>query len=293
MAHGGRINILVVDDQAEKSHQWSITALHLRVLLVAAVFICLMALAAVVLTWLVIDTRERIGELTTENMRLTVYSQEITQLREELNYHRRFTRQLCEMLGIDFADSLSVSAGDSVYPLVPEMSGDSLTPAGTPADPLVSAVSMAPLPSELAPHPENYPRGVPMRGRPSRGFTPQQDNVSLRHFGLDIAGREGSPVFATAAGVVKFAGWDDALGNLIIIDHENGYETVYGHNNAMMFEQDDRVQFGDIIALSGNSGVSSAPHLHYEIRHNSRPIDPLQCILPDSLRESLEQTLER
>jgi hypothetical protein len=281
MARGGRINILVVNDQSARSHQWSISPLLLRVLLWVAVLVCVMALSAVILTWLLINKSERIGELTSENMRLTVYSLEISQLREELNYHRQFTRRLCGMLGIDFPDSLAVSTGDRSSLQLPEGVTDS-TVLAAPGS-MISVVATAPLPSELSPHPANHPLGVPMRGRPSRGFAPEQENISLRHFGMDIAGREGSPIFVTAAGVVKFAGWDDALGNLIIIDHENGYETVYGHNSAMMFEQGDRVKFGDIIALSGNSGVSSAPHLHYEIRHQAQPIDPLQYILPDSM----------
>ncbi|UCD30298.1 MAG: M23 family metallopeptidase [Planctomycetota bacterium] len=293
MPRGGRINILVVHDQAGKSYQWSISPLLLRILLWAAVLVCIMALSAIILTWLLISKSDRIGELTTENMRLTVYSMEISQLREELNYHRRFTRRLCGMMGIDFPDTPAVSTDELTATQLPEMAGDSMMPVSGPPDPLLSAVATAPLPSELSPHPNNYPIGVPMRGRPSRGFSPDQANVSLRHFGLDIAGREGSPVFVTAAGIVKFAGWDDALGNLMIVDHENGYETVYGHNNAMMFDQGDRVNFGDIIALSGNSGISSAPHLHYEIRLDAQPIDPVQLIRPDSLRVAVENGTSR
>lgn len=291
MARSGRINVLVVYDQSEKSHQWSISPLMLRVLIWAAVLICVMALSAIVLSWLLIDKSERINELATENMRLSVYSLEISQLREELNYHRRFTRQLCGMLGIEFPDSLEVSAGKISSSPLPAMIADSTVPVSVPPGSLISTVATAPLPSELSPHPQNHPRGVPMRGRPSRGFAPEQENISLRHFGLDIAGREGSPVFAPAAGIVAFVGWDDALGDLIIIDHENGYETIYGHNSAMMFEKGDRVEFGDIIALSGNSGVSSAPHLHYEIRYEAQPVDPLPLIVPDSLSVAAGQAI--
>lgn len=282
MARGGRINILVVDDQSEKSHQWSISPLVLRILLWVAGVVCLLALGAVVLTWLVFNQSGRIDELSSENMRLTVYALEISQLREELSYHRDFTRQLCEMMGIEIPDSLEMASGNGAASSIPKLVVDSAESTVIPIDSRISAVATAPLPSELSPAPDNRPVGMPMRGRPSRGFAPEQENVSLRHFGLDVAGREGSPVFATAAGTVAFAGWDGALGNLIILDHGNGYETVYGHNGAMLFEQGDHVEFGEIIALSGNSGISSAPHLHYEIRYNAQPVEPLEYIYPDS-----------
>lgn len=282
MARGGRINILIVDDQSEKSHQWSLSPLMVRMLLWAAGVVCALALAAVVLAWLVFRQSGRIEELTAENMRLTVYALEISQLREELEHHRNFSRQLYEMLGIEFSDSMQAALDDEMVPSMLNLAVDSAESAALDIDSHISVVALAPLPSELSPYPDNRPVGVPMRGRPSRGFAPQQENVSLRHFGLDIAGREGSPVFATAAGTVVFAGWDGALGNLIILDHGNGYQTVYGHNSAMLFEQGDRVGFGEIIALSGNSGISSAPHLHYEIRYNAQPVEPLQYIFPDS-----------
>ena len=86
--------------------------------------------------------------------------------------------------------------------------------------------------------------------------------------------KEGTNVSATAAGVVISADWDDNLGNLVVIDHENGYITMYGHNQKLLVKKGDRVLKGDIIALSGNTGHSTAPHLHYEIIKDNKPIDP-------------------
>jgi murein DD-endopeptidase MepM/ murein hydrolase activator NlpD len=123
-----------------------------------------------------------------------------------------------------------------------------------------------------------------MLGQASRGYAPDENSPSMRHYGLDIAGHEGSPVFATAAGVVEFAGWDEAMGNTIIIDHGTGYKTIYGHNSVIMCEAEQKVNCGEMICLSGNSGRSSAPHLHYEIRFNNQPVDPLGFILTDSTK---------
>jgi murein DD-endopeptidase MepM/ murein hydrolase activator NlpD len=116
------------------------------------------------------------------------------------------------------------------------------------------------------------PQGRPLYGWITRGFS--NGGGKDLHNGVDIAVKEGTPVVATATGKVKFAGWDAAFGNLIIIDHGNGYQTVYGHNQKMMVTQEENVYKGDVIALSGNTGRSSAPHLHYEVIKNNVPIDP-------------------
>ena len=116
------------------------------------------------------------------------------------------------------------------------------------------------------------PQGRPLYGWITRGFSPSGEKE--QHNGVDIAVKEGTPVVATATGKVKFAGWDAAFGNMIIIDHGGDYQTVYGHNQKMMVTKDENVYKGDVIALSGNTGRSSAPHLHYEVIKNDVPIDP-------------------
>lgn len=97
-------------------------------------------------------------------------------------------------------------------------------------------------------------------------------------FGAIARGRDGDPIFATAAGVVKFAGKKGAYGNLIILDHGNGTESRYGHLSAIGVRKGDRVEKGQIIGRMGNTGRSSGTHLHFEIRRNGRPVDPTQLI---------------
>ena len=67
-------------------------------------------------------------------------------------------------------------------------------------------------------------------------------------------------------------GWDDVYGNLVVVDHKNGYVTYYGHNSKVLVNSGNFVRRGEVIALSGNSGLSSAPHLHYEIRKVENPV---------------------
>ena len=96
------------------------------------------------------------------------------------------------------------------------------------------------------------------------------------HQGIDYAIAEGTRIFATADGVVKeVKGKNSTSGITVVIDHRNGYTTSYSHLQKVQVKRGRRVQRGDIIALSGNSGLSLAPHLHYEVRYNGVRVDPI------------------
>ena len=96
------------------------------------------------------------------------------------------------------------------------------------------------------------------------------------HQGVDYAIPEGTHIFATADGIVKeIKGKNSTSGITVVIDHGNGYTTSYSHLQSVKVKRGRRVQRGDIIALSGNSGLSLAPHLHYEVRNNGTRVDPI------------------
>ncbi|MBR2025717.1 MAG: M23 family metallopeptidase [Alistipes sp.] len=96
------------------------------------------------------------------------------------------------------------------------------------------------------------------------------------HQGVDYAIPEGTRIFATADGIVKeVKGKNSTSGVTVVIDHCNGYTTSYSHLQSVKVKRGRRVQRGDIIALSGNSGLSLAPHLHYEVRHNGMRVNPI------------------
>lgn len=96
------------------------------------------------------------------------------------------------------------------------------------------------------------------------------------HQGVDYAIPEGTRIFATADGIVKeIKGKNSTSGITVVIDHRNGYTTSYSHLQSVKVKRGHRVQRGDIIALSGNSGLSLAPHLHYEVRHNGTRVNPI------------------
>ncbi len=96
------------------------------------------------------------------------------------------------------------------------------------------------------------------------------------HQGVDYTIPEGSRIFATADGIVQsVSGRNSTYGQSIVIDHYNGYQTQYSHLLKATVRKGQRVRRGDIIALSGNSGLSLAPHLHYEVRYNGMRVDPI------------------
>lgn len=98
------------------------------------------------------------------------------------------------------------------------------------------------------------------------------------HPGLDIAVPAGTTVRAAAAGRVAQAGTDPAYGLFVLLRHTGGYETMYGHASRLLVREGDAVDAGQVIALSGSSGRSTAPHLHFEIRREGRSLDPLTVV---------------
>ena len=101
---------------------------------------------------------------------------------------------------------------------------------------------------------------------------------SMEHQGIDVAVPEGYSVWATADGVVVFAGWDEDLGYLVEIGHEDSLKTVYGHNSQVLVEKGSQVKRGDVISFSGSSGRSTAPHLHYEVLLKGKRVDPREYL---------------
>ena len=100
-----------------------------------------------------------------------------------------------------------------------------------------------------------------------------------QHRGIDIAGNMGDMVKASADGVVIFSGWTFDLGNLMIIYHGNGFYTYYGHNQRCLVPRGSFVKKGEAIAMLGSTGISSAPHLHFEIWRDGVSYDPKEFIL--------------
>jgi len=117
----------------------------------------------------------------------------------------------------------------------------------------------------------------PVAGGIQSGFgfraNPLSGNMQF-HKGLDIGSWEGAPIRATAEGVVVFSGWDGGYGNVVLINHQNGYVTKYAHNSKLLAFYGERVRKGQIIAYCGSTGLSTGPHCHYEVIRNGMTVAP-------------------
>lgn len=131
---------------------------------------------------------------------------------------------------------------------------------------------------------------MPVNGRISSDFGSRFHPVDRKmkfHGGLDIAVPRNTPVGAAADGIVKFAGWKGGYGNVVVIQHRDGSETFYGHNDKLLVAEGQEVAAGDVISLSGSTGKSTGPHLHFEVRVNGEAVNPSKFfsnVLPDTRR---------
>jgi len=121
------------------------------------------------------------------------------------------------------------------------------------------------------------PSGWPAVGKIRSGFGmrehPKYGGRKL-HTGIDITMPRGTPLHATADGVVSFADRSGGNGNIVVIEHGHGLTTVYAHNTKNSVKAGQAVKRGDLIALSGSTGISTGPHLHYEVWRNGQSINP-------------------
>jgi len=122
--------------------------------------------------------------------------------------------------------------------------------------------------------PTSWP--VTERGIVTQGMLEGQDEAN--HPGLDIAVPTDSYVRASGAGTVVDAGEDSVYGRYVVIDHGEGYTSLYGHASLLLVSRGQHVRQDEVIALSGSTGRSTAPHLHFEILHNGEPVDPLKLV---------------
>jgi len=131
------------------------------------------------------------------------------------------------------------------------------------------------------------PTLVPANGKISSPFGMRKHpikKVNKAHEGVDISSSKGDSILAAASGVVEYSGYNSGYGYHVIIDHENGYRTLYAHSSKLLVKKGELVIKGQKIALVGSTGLSTGPHLHFEIRIGNTPVDPTQYIDFSSVR---------
>lgn len=221
----------------------------------AVVFFVLAVLVFIVFYGEVLKQAARADTLSEENERLKLYQYKVKLLEDNLNRTHEVVSRLTALAGIDYQ--------------FPEIPSDSTLFAQFGQE--GGATIDRPFGAGLG-----IPTGLPIQGFVTQDF--EVESPDHYHPGVDIACGVGTPVLATAAGKVVSAAFDSVYGHLLVISHNDSLQTVYGHNDTLLVDVDQQVMAGSRVALSGNTGVSTAPHLHYEVRVNGKPIDPLKTL---------------
>jgi murein DD-endopeptidase MepM/ murein hydrolase activator NlpD len=130
---------------------------------------------------------------------------------------------------------------------------------------------------------EATPSILPVAGAITSRFTASRIHPifhrALPHEGVDISARHGTPILAAAKGTVVYAGWLAGLGYTVEIDHGYGYLTRYGHASKLLVRRGQQVKRGEVIAHVGSTGISTSPHLHYEVRIGGRAVNPMNYVI--------------
>lgn len=288
------LNFLIIPEGSSKSIKFKLPSWKVWMIL------SLLCFWVVILVVLTLFYGKAVSDLITgtslrsENERLKEYNSKVVELEKELQEYRKFTQKVAELAGIENPFSTISSKTETKLTLSEEEAGPTKEEEtalslkdGKRASERFSQEKptslVTPKEEKAKVHSDStgrIPRGQPIRGWITKEFSLNELVFGGGHTGIDFAAKEGTEVKVTADGIVNFAGWDDVYGNLVAVDHGNGYVTYYGHNSKITVDSGSFVKRGQILALSGNSGKSSAPHLHYEIRKEKIAIDPKDFLNP-------------
>ena len=250
------IHLLLVPEDDSKGIKIRFSTKLFWLLVGILCFIVIVYLVSVITYGKVFSVAILSNSLSEENKKLKEENAKVVMLQKELEEYRKFTQKVAELAGVSFPSKEKETSS-----LINIASAENLST------------------SNNTKKIKNTPSGAPVAGAwLSKGFEEMPTDSQEIHLGVDLAVKERAFVRATADGIVKFAGLDKELGKLVVLDHQNGFETYYGHNNLIKVKVGQTVRRGDVIALSGSTGKSSAPHLHYEIRKNGKPINPKEFL---------------
>lgn len=260
MSHGGRkLTIMVHRDGALASRSLRVPVWLARAAVTAAIALGALIVIGAVLYAPIVRTAAQVPGLNREIARLEAENAKVTRLARTLAVLEQRYEQLRTMLGGDVVPASGSSIGR-----VPVARGlDAMLPGESS-------------PYEAEPSvPRHWP--IAVRGIVTRGVATASDRGGT-HEGVDIAVPVSTPIRATGGGRVAEAGTDDEYGLFVRITHPDGFESMYGHASRLLVHAGDTVMAGEVIALSGSTGRSTAPHLHFEIRRDGRAIDPRSLV---------------
>ena len=250
-----QVTIVVHEDGALTSRTWRIPVWVLRAVLSGSAVVVLLILLGASLYLPILTEAARVPFLVREVERLEAENDKIGELATSLDEAERRYERIRNMLGADIVrDPIALGSPLPVAPMI-----RARYPGAVPA-------SVAG-PSE----PSRWPLDDP--GYITRGLSPPAPGAEP-HQGLDIAVPIGRPVRAAGGGTVLQAGDQAEYGQFVLLEHPGGYQTMYGHLSRITVAMGQPVDARQVIGLSGNTGRSSAPHLHFEIRQGGQLVNP-------------------
>jgi murein DD-endopeptidase MepM/ murein hydrolase activator NlpD len=246
-----RLSVIIVPHGDLETRTYEISYGALKGLLVAGVVLVTVFVIMASTWWFVATQAARVGGLEREVARLEEERARVAALARDLSQAEQQYARVRQLLGVEGGN-----AGQEV--VLPPLRSD---------EPGYESLG----------DPASWPSSWPLA---RSGFITQLRDGEDHgmHPGLDIAVAADSYIRATAAGVVADAGADAVYGNFVLIDHGDGLESMYGHASRLFVTIGDRVERNEVIALSGSTGQSTAPHLHFEIRKDGQPVDPLAYV---------------
>lgn len=259
MAESKFVTVLLVPEGAEakfgfRMRYWLLKSIVITIAVILVGIILFFAFYGTVLTRAAMTE-----QLEKENESLRRYRYKVSLLEQNLKDARDVVSRLAAMAGIDY--QFPEFPSDSTLFARLDYGQDAMIPRMTVQDWTV-------------------PEGLPIQGFITQEFAVVEGEQY--HPGVDIACGVGTPVLATGSGVVEYADFDSAYGYMLVIRHNDSVTSIYGHNDQLLVAVGQEVPVGSRVALSGNTGKSSAPHLHYEIRINDKPIDPLENLYEEN-----------
>ncbi len=244
------LSILLIPDNEQAPRTLKLRYSLLRVLVGVGVFLILLAVFGVASYGLVLREALKARSLEQENAQLKQELAKVNQLAEELESLKSYREKVRSTLQgyVKFVEN--PEAGQSQPRVVSETAGERMGSIFT---------------------------SIPVLA-PIHGFISQEFHWPV-HNGVDIVAPEGTPIRASADGMVVFSNWTTRDGFAVMIHHDRGYFTYYKHNQRNLVLPYQYVHQGDVVALLGNSGEkSSGPHLHFEVWKDGHPVDPLRLI---------------
>lgn len=249
------LTVMLVPDRGQESHNFRLSYAFLRAMAGLAALVAL-ALTLVAGSWWYLAARAaRVAELEAEIQALQGERERIQELAGQME---AIERQYGKLRGF-FAPATAPPPSDVWVP----------PPTGGRRIPAARSTASASLPT-------SWP--LTERGFVTQGLLEAGESGGRDHPGLDIAVPTDSYVRAAGGGVVVDLGDDPVYGYFVVLDHGEGYATIYGHTSLLLVERGQRVRRNEVIALSGSTGRSTAPHLHFEILLDGQAVDPLTLV---------------